>query len=251
MNAILGMATFIELRDVLVFVKSARRFMPSEDVKLVLWIHESQMLSFEILREYGVELKAVTGIKTTRRTSILSKALQDLRSLLGFAMNRLFQGSEGSVVALKRWGNPAIVRFLYFEEFLVSANCVNRIFLSDVRDVVFQGSVFEKCNDMNNLYSAKEAGMIGEKGMVRENAKTRRWCRMFLGRMRAKSLSQQQVYCVGTILGARTPVMKFLKFYRRELASRWLVLWGLDTALYLDYLFNVITSSCFITTGSS
>jgi len=246
MNVILGMATNLDRRDVNIFIQSARKHMKAKDTRIVIWVNESDLRKYDKDKFVDVQFIALKGIKlSTSGNKWLNKINRDVKSLFFYNINKLFNPKSKIIQSLKKWTNPAISRFIYFQEYLKEHPEIQMAFLTDVRDVVFQDDIFSRKLKEDMLYAALEPSI------VKHNEKVWRWCRTFLPASRLKNISEQDVHCVGTVLGYRAPILEFLNFYTNELSQRKLITWGIDTAIFLDYLYNKLGRTSFVSMNNS
>jgi len=246
MNVILGMATNLDRRDVSIFLQSARKHMDTKNTRIVLWVNQGDLSKYDKNKFVGVQFITLDGLKlSTSGNKWLNKINRDIKSLFFYNISKLFSPKSEILHSLKRWTNPAISRFIYFQEYLKEHPDIKMAFLTDVRDVVFQDDIFSRKLKKDMLYAALEPSI------VKQNEKVWRWCRTFLPASRLKNISEQDVHCVGTVLGYRDPIQDFLNFYTNELSQRKLITWGIDTAIFLDYLYNQLGRTSFVSMNNS
>jgi hypothetical protein len=116
-------------------------------------------------------------------------------------------------VVLETWLHPQFARWIAYERFL-TLNCAYRqVFLSDVRDVVFQAPLFDhEPGDQVTLFEQDE--VYGTAGSDTE------WYRSAWGEEALAKVIGKKAVCIGTILGPRHQVLsmvtEFSAFFRRH-----------------------------------
>ena len=241
-DAILGAAVRLQPRDVAVFLRSARAHMPAERVRIALWAEEADLPKFRHLAALGVEFvtlrnRSGPSIATIGRAA---RIFWTCRSMLAIDLARLLAPRALADRVRRDWANPAISRFIYFLDYLERHPEIERVLLCDVRDVAFQDDLFARRFETERLHVGEEPTRIEGSQLVA------RWCRRSLGRAKTEALGPLPLMCVGALLGGRAPVLHFLEHYRAALRRHWAILWGLDTAILLDYLYNHLGSDRFV-----
>lgn len=121
-------------------------------------------------------------------------------------------------------------RFIMYKDFLDAHNEYENIFVSDIRDVIFQGDIFKAYDQHKNfLVYATEAELIkDDKGNNNQN-----WIRKFFGETAYQNLKDKIIICAGTVLGSRAELQIFCDHMIKNIANQ--MEWGKDQAA-LNYL---------------
>ncbi len=116
-------------------------------------------------------------------------------------------------LAAGRLFHPELSRFVYYEALLLELS-VDRVLLTDVRDVVFQTNPFEALGD-----EALAFGM--ETGEYSNDTEywNRRWLRATYGEAMVKRLAGRQVSCAGVGYGSRQEILSYLGHMIDELLA--------------------------------
>ena len=121
-------------------------------------------------------------------------------------------------------------RFIMYKDFLDAHNEYENIFVSDIRDVIFQGDIFKAYDQHKNfLVYATEAELIkNDRG---NNNQT--WIKRFFGETEYQNLKDKIIICAGTVLGSRAELQIFFDNMIKTIANQ--MEWGKDQAA-LNYL---------------
>ena len=116
-------------------------------------------------------------------------------------------------VVLETWLHPHFVRWIAYERFLTLNRSYRQVFLSDVRDVVFQAPIFDhEPGDRVSLFEQDET--YGTAGCDTE------WYRDAWGDAALAKVIGKKAVCIGTILGPSREVLsmvsEFCAFFRRD-----------------------------------
>lgn len=121
-------------------------------------------------------------------------------------------------------------RWEMYKNFLDNHDEYENIFVTDIRDVIFQGDIFKAYDQHKNfLVYATEAELIkDDKG---NNNQT--WIRRLLGETEYQNIKDKQIICCGTVLGTRAE-MDVLFVHMIEILKR-STAWG-DEQAAMNYL---------------
>lgn len=121
-------------------------------------------------------------------------------------------------------------RFIMYKNFIDAHPEYEKIFCTDVRDVIFQGDLFSKYADNKNfLVYAKEADLIkNDKGNYNQT-----WIRQLFGESEYQKIADKIIVCAGTIYGSRSGINIFLENMLKFITPK--SNWGDDQAT-LNYL---------------
>jgi hypothetical protein len=113
---------------------------------------------------------------------------------------------------------------------------INKVFFSDVDDVIFQGDPFS-IEFSEDIYCAMEQNTITEEDNGSSNI-NRYWINESFGTVQFhnENFENQYVACAGTILGSFAGIMRFLQFYV-EVQNKKIVN---DQGLFNIYVYNHI-----------
>lgn len=101
---------------------------------------------------------------------------------------------------------PHTRRFIKFYEWLLNHQVYDRIFLTDVRDVVFQGPPFVRF-EAHDLHAFLE----DDRYTIGSSAINADWVRLFFGRREYDFLRDRPISCCGTIMGTRKGMLSYLR----------------------------------------
>jgi hypothetical protein len=113
------------------------------------------------------------------------------------------------------------LRYFAYEQIVRKNPDIDRVFLTDVGDVVFQGDPFSMLPEAG-LVSFLEDSTIGA---CRHNAT---WIRDAYGQNRLDELADQPVSCSGTVAGDRANMLRYLEAMCRELRAHQAKSFGSD-----------------------
>ena len=127
----------------------------------------------------------------------------------------------------------ATCRYFFYYNFLKDNN-YQKVFLTDISDVFFQGDVFEKVEKGKlSVFSENHEIPLGEE---RHN---RGWIVEGYGEKTLEQLKKKPIYCSGTILGNNDTILAFLKDYTVHISENQLPVYmkGLDQGIF-NYLIH-------------
>lgn len=213
--------------DVVTFLASLRNLRPTTEV--VLFATRMPPATMEACERAGVRLMPFVSAATTPKAQrsapwkLVQEGGLNLRRWLG----RRTPPSSDSIAAAKIALHPNHSRFLYYRDFLLEqGRHYGRVFMSDVRDVIFQRDPFEFPADSPVLGFCEEP--VNRIGTEKYN---RRFILDAFGRAAVRELSDQVVICAGTIGGSRAAILGYLNAFI-ELTFRHPFRPGADQALH-------------------
>lgn len=96
---------------------------------------------------------------------------------------------EYKLIASARWG--------IYKNFLDGrGKDYNQVLLTDTRDVIFQGDVFEKYADLKSFF-----GYVTEGEFIKNNRTNYKWLFELFGKDVAEKFKNEEIICSGTVLG--------------------------------------------------
>jgi hypothetical protein len=159
------------------------------------------------------------------------RALQRIRATRGSAYRAAFRAAVGSIPerhALREWRNleyqleglQALRYSHYYEALREIAPDATEVFVTDVRDVIFQRDPFEGQLRRLEVFLEDESSTLG--GRFNQE-----WITHLYGAAAAAKLASFTVSCSGTVIGPRAEMLHYLKtmweailWRRRPLGSR-------------------------------
>jgi hypothetical protein len=146
--------------------------------------------------------------------------------------NRIRQESfwEGQFLPM----TPILARFFCYYHFLRALDRdgrpYRRVFLTDVRDVVFQADPFDTPMPKGLLAFLEDASQTI--GSCRINSS---WVRQAFGEQRLRQIGRQRISCAGTLLGTWTGILNYLLMIQLcayECAPQIRFVFGIDQAIH-------------------
>ena len=118
---------------------------------------------------------------------------------------------------------------------------VDKIFLSDVDDAIFQEDPFS-INFTEEIYCALECNMLSDvnngSSLINMN-----WINQYTNCLKKyENFVNQYVACSGTILGTYNGIKKFLNFYETMQKINPIDILGIDQGIYIIYVYNYLDS---------
>lgn len=193
---------------------------------LVLFIGGTDVRSKELLREEGAVL--VPFFYPYRRCNKLRTPFYRLWPLVRPLLAR--SGDAGTVQRLAApFLNLSILRFAFYRKFLLRHRGeYGRIFLTDLRDVCFQGNPFDRTSDGELRVFLEEPGHT-----LGSCAVNSRWLTELYGREVLGELSQKPIICSGTILGDYDRILGYLDAFLLSLRdARSVMRMGMDQGIH-------------------
>ncbi|MFA5266515.1 MAG: glycosyltransferase [Methanoregula sp.] len=115
-------------------------------------------------------------------------------------------------------------RYILYRDFLGKQKWLQRVIITDVRDVFFQGDPFRTCHG-DSLYCFEEDPAIG----LSACSFNRNWIKQMYGGDALEVLRHRPIICSGVVIGENTAMIRYLDSICRELAGKPAV-WGGDQA---------------------
>jgi hypothetical protein len=172
-NLVIGAAFSYKIEHIEPFVKSLRRHY---DDKVVLFVQNVDEETRAFYEEYRIDMHEVAGTIDFKTINVM--------------------------------------RFEMYYQFLKNADpsqC-RKIFITDTRDVIFQGNPFAN-TDMASLYLYAEPEMIGA---CYTNSL---WYKSLYGDAGLAKIKDQLIICGGTLLGTRASILNLIEMFWDELAG--------------------------------
>jgi hypothetical protein len=216
-DLVMGFSTNQDQHSLRLFCDSLRRVYSPEQCDLVIITNRYEEYFSDLARD------GVCFIGTTNTypgtTNLIGKAFKRivLSGMRVAGRVKLLAESVPEIVAaypvvLETWLLPQFVRWIAYERFLTLNRGYRQVFLSDVRDVVFQAPLFDQePEDRVTLFEQDER--YGNPGCDTQ------WYRDAWGAEALAKVVGKQAVCIGTILGPQSKVLsmvtEFCAFYRR------------------------------------
>jgi hypothetical protein len=218
---VLGAATSYELPEIMPFVRSLRR--TGYGGHIALLVDALRAESRQALHGMGVELVAVAEPWHTlsRRRQLLRRAAARLR-LPAFLVATSLGGAVRDPVRRRLRRNRSVVsfhhissgRYFHYYDYLIQQPArFERVMLTDVRDVLFQGDPFAFGLPQPLLFFLE--GSAHSVGTERYN---RKWVLQLYGRRVLRSLADQRIVCSGITIGQGGAILRYLELMCDELA---------------------------------
>lgn len=232
-HAIIGMAFNYNDLKIRPFLKSLEE--SGFDGDLILFINNRSSITF--ILNYSYQIKLIN-------TDELTGSLQTLQRYSGYLFNKRYFRPD----VLKRIKEKQpfttwqlsffmtrfsfnVARFALYYHYIVTGE-YEKIFLTDVNDVIFQGDVFkETANDTVYVFEEHTGTTIAE------DENNRSWITAAFGETVFNEISAGSIHCAGTILGGHAIMLQFLTDFityimQENVPDR---LYGYDQAL-LNYM---------------
>jgi hypothetical protein len=211
-NVVIGFSTNQEERSVRVFCSSLRSVYSPEQCDLVIITNRYEEY-FADLADRGIHFMS-TPSTYARTTGKFAKAINRivLNGMRMAARIKLFDRSAPEIAAaypvlLETWHHPQFVRWIAYERFLTLNRAYGQVFLSDVKDVVFQAPLFD--GDPGGRVSLFEQDEIY--GTAYWDTK---WYREAWGEVALAKVIGKKPLCIGTILGPHLEVLSMVRELR-------------------------------------
>ena len=217
-DLVMGFSTNQDQHSLKLFCDSLRKVYSPEQCDLVIITNRYEEYFSDLARD------GVCFIGTTNTypgtTNLVGKAFKRivLSGMRVASRVKLLAESVPEIVAaypvvLETWLLPQFVRWIAYERFLTLNRGYRQVFLSDVRDVVFQAPLFDQePEDRVTLFGQDET--YGNPGCDTQ------WYRDAWGAEALAKVVGKQAVCIGTILGPQDKVLsmvsEFCAFYRRH-----------------------------------
>ena len=220
-HLVLGAATSYELAEVMPFVRSLRRTGYAGHVALL--VDALRPESRQALQNMGVELITVAAPWQAhpRRGQGLRRCAARLQ-LMAFRYGTSRDRGAGDPVQRRLDRNRSVVafhhissgRYFHYYDYLVRQPVrFERVMLTDVRDVLFQGDPFAFRLPQPLLFFLEGRGQrIGTEHY------NRKWLLQLYGRRAFRSLADQPIVCSGVTIGQSRAILHYLELMCDELA---------------------------------
>lgn len=212
-NLIVGFCTNMPLTSVLALCRSARVALPANDTEIVLITDDPQVYA-EGLRGLEVSFHLTTcdyKVTTSKSAKLFKRiAVYATRSVAGGFLDRKFWDGACSRILptlLESWCHPWVARWIAYDTALKERPYIERVLLTDVKDVVIQGDCFAHLHG--------DRVQVFQEGIELQNESSNvSWIRNGFGKTALDSLKGVEVICMGTVLATRTAAIPFLEFAR-------------------------------------
>jgi len=207
-NLVMGFATNQTEHSVRLFCSSLRRVYSPEQCDLVLVTNKHEDY-FNELAASGVQFFQ-TPNNYSPRTGKVAKALNrivlnGMRGLIGSGLLQKVapEIAEAYPVLIETWHHPQIMRWFSYERMLKLNRHYEQVFLSDVKDVVFQAELFpDKPGDTVTLFDQDE--------VYGPSYWDTTWYREGWGKAALAKVMGKRPICIGTILGPQAQMLSLV-----------------------------------------
>lgn len=215
-NLIMGFATNMDEISVRIFVNSIRRVYSQQECHVAIVTNRFEPYFTELAKS-GV-LFIPTANNYSNRTRAPAKAvnravlwgLRTFRTSLEWAVPEV---ASSYPTLVETWHHPHFVRWFAYERFLNLNRQYNQVMLSDIKDVVFQGRIFD--------YSDPELVSLCDQGLTYGEANwDTRWYRQAFGEGELKKIAGRSPICIGTMIGPHRGMLSIVKELKNEFAQR-------------------------------
>lgn len=214
-NAILGFSTNHNRKDVEIFVKSARRFHHADVCDLIVFVNKFE-LWFDQFKEMNVVFLPTVSTYNSKRSLverfIAKSAITSFKFLRYFFHEKFYFEKFYDIHKnlMEMFLHPHYSRWIAFERFLSVNQKYRFVLLSDVRDVVFQASVFDNVASDNTLMFFEQDVLYGDPGCDTD------WYRDAFGEDALKGVLGKPALCIGTVIGDGASIKEFSKIMAME-----------------------------------
>lgn len=233
-NIILGFATHARWEDTLPFFASLAA--TSFTGRVGLFCTDQWQVPAGIRLPFSVDIVDLTERMVFQGPMVWRVIFQKLSKTHGIRrwyprlLRQLYRAPSDRLHAIAEAGDwafshPANLRFLAWHSWLESERNIDRVMLSDVRDVIFQDDPFNGI-DPNALTVAAEEAHITFGADVTNTT----WIKQCYGDAMARELEGQQVFCSGTTFGGLEVMRNYLSQLRPELERHRGPVFGRDQA---------------------
>jgi hypothetical protein len=232
-NLVLGLAWGLQEEDLRLFAKSLRKASPEAEV--VLFTKDPSPEAQQLAVAERIELLPLTncyyGLCKSAAKRDRKESLKRIRNYLGI---KLLNGVMAATYPLARIGytreecrdlrreiRKLIVhtyssRFVQYLDFLKNRSAqYDKVMLTDVRDVFFQGDPFAQIPD-GQLWMFEEEGPL----TLGAEPRNRRWVEATFGRSVARQIADNRIICAGITIGSYANVCGYLETMEPELLAR-------------------------------
>lgn len=215
-NLIMGFATNTDEASVRIFAKSIRRIYSQQECHIAIITNRFEPY-FAELAEDGVQF-IPTSNNYSNQTRAVSKvinraALWSLRAFRSILERAAPEIASSYPTLLETWHHPHFVRWFAYERFLDLNRHYNQVMLSDVKDVVFQGRIFD--------YSDPDLVCLCDQGLTYGEANwDTMWYREAYGEEELKKIAGRSPICIGTMIGPHHGILSIVRELKDEFAQR-------------------------------
>ena len=118
----------------------------------------------------------------------------------------------------------------------------DKILLSDVNDVIFQGDPFS-IHFTEEIYCALECNILSSESQSQSVLCNMCWINSYNNcEKNYADFENKNVVCSGTILGTYEGIKKFLHFYCEKQSKNPIDIYGIDQGIYIIYVYNYLSS---------
>jgi hypothetical protein len=207
-DVVIGFSTNQDEQSVKVFCLSLRRVYSRDQCDIVIITNHYEDY-FADLGRHGVHFMS-TANNWAPTTGKLAKVINRiiLNGMRIATKIRLFRSLVPEIAAaypplLEIWHHPQIIRWFAYERFLTLNRAYRQIFLSDVKDVIFQAPLFDQPTDYVSLFDQDEIY-----GPCYWDTK---WYREAWGEKALTKVIGKRPLCIGTILGPHREVLSIVQ----------------------------------------
>jgi hypothetical protein len=207
-NLVMGFSTNQDERSLRLFCASLRKIYSPEQCDLVIITDRYEEYCTDLAR-YGVQFISTTN-SYPGTNGKLARALKKIivSGMLKATQIKLFNKSAPEImsvypVLLESWLHPCSVRWFAYERFLTLNRLYSQVFISDVRDVIFQAPVFDgEPGDRVSLFEQDEIYGTADCDT--------NWYRDSWGESELAKVIGKEAVCMGTILGPHREVLSLV-----------------------------------------
>jgi len=211
-NLVMGFSTNQTEHDMRVFCTSLRRIYSPEECDLVLITNRYEEYFADLARD-GVQFISTTS-SYPAASGKLAKVFKRvvLSTLRAAARFNLFDRRAPEIagiypILLEIWHHPHFVRWIAYERFLTLNRNYGQVFLSDVKDVLFQARLFnDDPGDQVNVFEQDEIYGTADCDT--------KWYRDAWGEAALEKVLGKKALCIGTILGPHREVLSMVRELR-------------------------------------
>lgn len=204
-DVILSYGTHARFDDFRGFIASVRGVCRPQDVDVFVFIDQMGDEYGDLARRHDVTLIPVVNLwRAAQKSRILNAQYAASIQALKLASKRIGAPFDTPFRhAVAQWIHPQAGRWFAIADFLKINSGYRRVFLSDLRDVVFQADPFPEIHD-DALHVCLQTGIrFSDPDCVDS-----RWYRDVYGEQALQGLGDAPTICCGTVFGGRTPVLQ-------------------------------------------
>lgn len=247
-NLILGMAAGYSQRDLEPFVISLGR--SGYRGRCRIFVNHADAEAQAFLFQHGIEVGLAPSSydrlwQTARRLGLGHRVTRALESTLLRALEPLSRSASARVRRSYRALAPIHatgLRYLLYLEYLSDpvSPPVDRVFLADTRDLIFQSDPFAAARTSQGLTMFLEERSMTI-GACLANA---RWMSACYGAAGLAAIADRPIFCSGTMLGDRDAIVRYLRVLIREITHvagrRFVEASGFDQACHNHLLYGAL-----------